>query len=253
MRAKRVVSTKVVAAVGLAVLLTSPRQAGAAEWVAELESGIAWATRNDVRIPGAGGTRLSLVDELESGAAPVFRVRLGAALTSRHRLFLTWAPVRLEARGTLPRDVRFAGEDFAAGSSVLAGYRFDSYRLTYRYALVRSSPVDLELGATAFVRDAAVSLQGARHAEKANVGLVPLLSFRLEWRLSPAWSLLVDGDALAARQGRAEDVLVALRAQVRPGVAVHAGYRIIEGGADNAEVYNFALVNQVVAGLTVSM
>ncbi len=253
MRTKLVVAGNVTAALGLAVLLSAPRQAGAGEWVAELETGIAWATRNDVRIPGAGGTGLSLVRDLDARAAPVFRARMGAVLASRHRLSLAWAPVRLEARGTLPGDVRFAGEDFAAGSSVLARYKFDSYRFTYRYALVRSSPLDLELGATAFVRDAAISLQGARYAEKANVGLVPLLSIRLEWRLSPPVSLLLDGDALAARQGRAEDVLVALRAQVRPGVHLHAGYRIIEGGADNAEVYNFALVNQVVVGLTVSL
>lgn len=242
----------VTAALGLAALLGAPQEAGAAEWFADVETGIAWASRNDVRIPGAGGTGLSLVHDLDASAAPVFRARVGAALAERHRLFLTWAPVRLEAQGALPRDVRFAGEDFAAGSSALARFRFDSYRLTYRYALVRSSPLDLELGATAFVRDASVSLQGARYAEKANVGFVPLLSFRLEWRLLPPVALLLDGDALAAPQGRAEDVLVAVRAQLRPGVHVHAGYRIIEGGADNAEVYSFALVNQLVVGLTVS-
>jgi hypothetical protein len=33
---------------------------------------------------------------------------------------------------------------------------------------------------------------------------------------------------------------------------VRAGYRFIEGGADTNEVYNFALVNQVVAGLAVA-
>ncbi len=253
MKTKLLMAVNVTVALGLAVLLGAPREAGAAEWFTEVETGAAWATRNDVRSPGAGGTGFSLVDDLDSSAAPVFRAQVGAVLASRHRLALTWAPVRLAARGTLPRDVRFAGEDFAAGSSVSAGYRFDSYRFTYRYALVRSSPLDLELGATAFVRDAAISLQGGRYAEKANVGFVPLLSFRVEWRFAPPVSLLVDGDALAAPQGRAEDVLVALRAQVRPGVALQAGYRIIEGGADNAEVYNFALVNQVVVGLAVSL
>jgi hypothetical protein len=253
MRTKLESARRVTAALGLAAALVAPARPAAAEWLAEAETGIAWASRNDVRIPGAGGTDLSLVHDLDPSAAPVFRARVGAVLAERHHLFLTWAPVRLDARGALPRDVRFAGEDFAAGSSAFARYRFDSYRLTYRYALVRSSPLDLELGATAFVRDAAISLQGARYAEKANVGFVPLLSFRLEWRFATPVSLLLDGDALAARQGRAEDVLVALRAQVRPGVHLHAGYRIIEGGADNAEVYNFALVNQLVVGLTLSL
>lgn len=253
MKTKLESARRVTAALGLAAALIAPARPAAAEWFAEAESGVAWASRNDVRIPGTGGTDLSLVHDLDPAAAPVFRARVGAVLAERHHLILTWAPVRLDARGALPRDVRFAGEDFAAGSSASAQYKFDSYRLTYRYALVRSSPLDLELGATAFVRDAAISLQGARYAEKANVGFVPLLSFRLEWRFAPPVSLLLDGDALAARQGRAEDVLVALRAQVRAGVHLHAGYRIIEGGADNAEVYNFALINQLVVGLTVSL
>jgi len=39
---------------------------------------------------------------------------------------------------------------------------------------------------------------GGRESEKTNVGFVPILNFLLEWRFSPAWRLLVEGDALAA-------------------------------------------------------
>jgi hypothetical protein len=240
------------AAVGLVVLaLPAPGRAAGAS--AEVEGGLAWNGYNDVRIPGAGGTRFSLVDDLASERAPVFRARLGLTLGERHALLATWAPVRLEARGRLPRDVLFAGERFDAGSPVLARYRFDSYRLTYRYGLVRAGALDLDLGATAFVRDAGVSVQGARYAEKTNVGFVPLLSFRLAWRFAPPVALVVDGDALAAPQGRAEDVLFALELLVRERVAVRAGYRLIEGGADNDEVYNFALVHHAVVGLRVGL
>lgn len=236
----------------VALLVAAPATARAVTLGAELEAGVAWQGSNDVRIPGDTGTRFSLVRDLDPAHGPVFRVGLWAALAERHTVRLTWAPVRLTSRGTLPAEVRFAGETFAAGSQVAAGYRFDSYRLTYRYGLVRAERLDLDVGATAFVRDAGITLQGARYAEKLNVGFVPLLSLRVAWTLAPPVSLLVDGDAIAGGPGRAEDVLVALDVAIRPGVSVRAGYRLIEGGADNDEVYNFALVNQAVTGLTVA-
>ena len=75
----------------------------------------------------------------------------------------------------------------------------------------------------------------------------------MAWRLTPAFALVLDGDALAAPQGRAEDVTAALEATLREGVRARVGYRIVEGGADNDEVYTFSLVHHVGAGLTVSL
>ncbi|MFK7845351.1 MAG: hypothetical protein AB8G77_08625 [Rhodothermales bacterium] len=65
--------------------------------------------------------------------------------------------------------------------------------------------------------------------------------------------LLVDGDALAAPQGRAEDVLVALTFSATDQLDIKLGYRILEGGADNDEVYNFTLVNYASVGLILQL
>lgn len=233
-----------------AVLAPSAAHAGV---FVDLEQGVAWSGYNDVRIPGDGGTRFSLHDDLSPRATPYQRVRVGATLGERHTLSIFYAPLRLRARGELPADVDFAGESFAAGAPVSGVYRFDSWRLTYRYALVRSDRLELALGATAKLRDAGVSLQGARYAEKTNVGPVPLLSFRVAWRMAGPVALVLDGDALAAPQGRAEDVQLAVEARVRENVRIRGGYRVLEGGADNDEVYNFALVNFAGLGLTVEL
>ncbi len=235
------------------VALAAPGAAEAADAFADVEMGFVWASRNDVAIPGTSGTRLSLVNDLVPDEAPYARTRVGATFGDRHAVFVTWAPVRLEASGVLRRDVRFRDVNFAAGSRVHARFVFDSYRATYRYGLLRSERLDLDVGGTAFVRDAVISLQGASFAEKTNVGFVPLLSFRAAWRFARPFSLVVDGDALAAPQGRAEDVLIAVDAELRPGVAVRAGYRVIEGGVDNATVYNFALLNHLGLGLSVRL
>jgi hypothetical protein len=44
-------------------------------------------------------------------------------------------------------------------------------------------------------------------------------------------------------QGRAEDVMLALPWDVGEAITLRAGYRMLEGGADNDEVYNFAWIS----------
>jgi hypothetical protein len=242
------------AILALAVAPGGARASGLASGLfLDLEGGVAASGYNDVRIPGEGGTRFSIHDDLDPERTPYQRFRVGGTIGARHTVFLLYAPLRLTARGALPADVAFAGEAFARGAPVSATYRFDSWRATWRYALVRGGRLELALGATAKIRDAGVALQGARFAEKTDVGFVPLLSFRLAWRLAGPLALALDGDALAAPQGRAEDVQLALEARIREDVDVRVGYRILEGGADNDEVYNFALVHFVGLGLTVRL
>jgi hypothetical protein len=86
-------------------------------------------------------------------------------------------------------------------------------------------------------------------SEKTNVGFVPIINFRMLWNLDEKLGILLEGDALAAPQGRAEDVLIAATYRVSDRFGVKAGYRILEGGADNDEVYNFALFNYASVGL----
>jgi hypothetical protein len=241
--------------VALLAMLAPTLAAAAADPFVDLETGVAWAGMNDARIPGAGGTTFSLTDDLSASPTAYVRVRVGVVLgdAERHTIFAFYAPLQLESKGAFDRDVSFQDVTFRAGEPVLAVYRFDSARLTYRYGLVRSARWDLDLGVTAKLRDAEIALQGSRYARKSNTGFVPLLSFRAAWRIVPALALVLDGDALAASQGRAEDVSLALEARLREDIHARLGYRILEGGADNASVYSFALVHFVGAGITVAL
>jgi hypothetical protein len=237
----------------LLLLAAAPAATPAAEPFVDFETGVAWEGMNDVRIPGTTGTAFSLTDDLSAEQVPYYRLRLGAVLGGRHTVFGFYAPLRIQSRGTLAKDVVFQGVTFPAGSTATATYRFDSIRLTYRYGLVRSAQWDVDVGVTGKIRDAAISMQGAEFATKPNTGVVPLLSFRVAWRFVPALALVLDGDALASPQGRAEDVQLALEARLRDGVHGRVGYRILEGGADNDSVYNFALVSYAGAGITVRL
>jgi len=219
-------------------------------WTLDLEAGAAFSGYNDVRIPGDTGTRFSLTEDLETDPAAYWRVRLSYTLGERHTLSVLAAPLRLEAEGTVDFPIDYEGVTFPAGAPLTANYRFDSYRLSYRYDFLIRENLVLGAGFTAKVRDAAIRLAApGLGAEKTNTGFVPLIRFRLQWNWNPAWAFLLEGDALAAPQGRAEDVLAALAYDLSPRVSLKAGYRILEGGADNDEVYSFALVHYAAAGL----
>ena len=230
---------------------------GGSVWAAvesELEAGYVFVGRNDVRIPGNGGTPISLSDDLKTDPAPVFRVRVGYRFLERHLITALYAPLQLNATGAVGHDVSFAGGTYPAGTPLLGVYRFDSYRLTYRYSFIRRTGFELAAGVTAKIRDAEVSLYGAEARTKTNTGFVPLVNVHVAWRPGDGrFGLLLDADALAAPQGRAEDLLLALTWAVRDELELRVGYRTLEGGADNDEVYNFAWLNYVVVGVAMTL
>lgn len=236
------------AAFCIAVCLPAAGSAGGGP-IIDLEGGGVLTGYNDVRIPGTTGTLFSLVDDLETDPSLYFRVRISYILSERHTVSLLAAPLRLDADGTSDRTILYEGETFEAGEPLDALYRFDSYRLTYRYEFYRSSRLQAGVGITAKIRDASIRVEsGSLSAEKKNTGFVPLLNFNMTWSISSAFGLLLEGDALAAPQGRAEDVQLALFYEPARRVTVRLGYRVLEGGADNDEVYSFAMLHYMVLG-----
>ncbi|MGQ9788966.1 MAG: hypothetical protein ACUVQM_06685 [Candidatus Hadarchaeaceae archaeon] len=108
----------------------------------------------------------------------------------------------------------------------------------------------LGLGATAKIRDAAISIRDSSHySEKTNIGFVPIIRFSFLWQLTDPLTLLLEGDALAAPQGRAEDISFALNYRLHKNILVKAGYRVLEGGSNVEAVYNFTWVNYLLGGL----
>ncbi|HUU06529.1 MAG TPA: hypothetical protein VMZ49_11710 [Patescibacteria group bacterium] len=219
-------------------------------WTVELEAGAVFSGYNDARIPNVGGTLFSLSEDLDIAAKAYYRLRLSYAISRRHELSLLYAPLTLKAAGRLPAAVSFEGVLFPEGTAVDGLYTFNSYRLTYRYRLLDKPRLRLDIGFTAKIRDAEIALTSpALSAAKANVGFVPLLHLRLDWEWGARFGLLLEADAAAAKQGRAEDVLLALNWRLSPRTQLRFGYRFVEGGADVDEVYNFAFIHYLAAGL----
>ena len=215
----------------------------------DLETGVAFSGYNDVRIPGNTGTLFSLSEELKADPSFFYRIRLLYNISERHHLGLLYAPLSIKSSGKLDRVLSFEHVTYPANSPLETTYKFNSYRLFYRYDFLRTDKIDAGVGITAKIRDAKISVKGdGLETEKANMGFVPLINFRFLWKFSKFFALLLDGDALAAPQGRAEDVLAAFIYQLNSNLKLKACYRILEGGADNDEVYNFALVHYTAVG-----
>jgi hypothetical protein len=217
----------------------------------DVESGALFTGYNDARIPGDEGTLFSLNDDLQANTVPFVRARLTWHINARHHLSLLYAPLTVESSGTIDRDVVYQDAFFPANTSLDASYTFNSYRATWRYDFVRRDNLTFGMGFTAKIRDAVISLESAdTKAEKKNVGFVPIINFRLSWHVAPQLSLICEGDALAAPQGRAEDVALSLQYDTIDNLGVRLGYRLLEGGSDNDEVYTFALFHYAVLGLS---
>ncbi|MDO8802936.1 MAG: hypothetical protein Q7R35_00765 [Elusimicrobiota bacterium] len=229
------------------LLLTS---AARAQYYLDAETGSVRAGHNTVKIPLKGGTRFSLTDDLRSGAEPYLRVRVGRKYGRSDLSFLA-APLTLRSKGTFDRAVAFNGKVFAAGAPTEAVYRFNSYRVKYLYEFHRSELLSLRWGGALKLRHAGITLTNpAVSTESKNTGFVPLAAFSAQYAFSPGYLLDLDIEALGAPQGRAEDFMLAISRQLRPGMRLRAGYRFLEGGSGAGEVYTFAWLHYLLVGLT---
>ena len=230
-------------------LITLP--AARAQLLLDAEGGGVVPGYNNIRIPGKGGTGFDATGQLDADPQVYYRLRAGYRFNDRHNVFVLYAPLKVNYAGQFDRNIRFFNEDFLPGVPVALTYVFNSYRLTYRYDFVRSDRLRIGAGLTAKIRDAYIEVtEGARRARKTNVGFVPLINVYFDWRFSERVGLLVEGDGLASPQGRAFDFEVALPVELTDALRLRLGYRFLEGGADNDEVYNFTLLHYGVLGLS---
>jgi hypothetical protein len=216
-----------------------------------LEVGAAWQLRNTARIDNEPpNTRFDIDDITGQGPYASGRLVLDWPLAPRHRLRFMVAPLSIDERGRSDKTIIFRDTTFAPGD-LRVGYQFDSYRASYRYVFFDDERWTWSGGVTANIRDAEIELQqdGVRRS-KSNTGFVPLLALEGDWSFAPDWRATFDFEGLAAPQGRAIDVALKLGYDVTPTATVYGGYRILDGGADNDELYTFTRFDQAVLGLT---
>jgi len=216
----------------------------------DLEAGSAWQARNNFAVPNETGTLVRLAD-VTHGPAFAPRASLYWDVGKKQTLRFLAAPLRLETSYRPGEPVDFQDRTFSAGEPLAVRYEFDSYRVTWMYRFAPRGRWSWRLGATAKVRSAAIRLAGSRtRADETNVGLVPLLHAGLRYESGGPLAVDVEADALAAPQGRAEDLAARIEWRMGGRWSWFAGYRLLEGGADVDKVYSFAWFHYAMGGVS---
>lgn len=215
----------------------------------DLEGGPAWQLRNDFAVPGDGGTLVRIEDR---GPVPAFRATVTWRASERWSARFLLAPLSTSADIVSQSPILFGGATFAAGERVRTEYRFNSYRAGAFYTFAPRGKWSFRAGATLKVRDAEIALSSnGVSVEKTNVGVVPLLYAGARYQASPRVAFDVDADGAAASQGRAFDVAARVESTISDRLALYGGARLLEGGADNDEVYSFGTFAYAVGGVRV--
>jgi hypothetical protein len=214
------------------------------------ELGQASSAYNKAKIDGEKGTLFNLSPALD----PIYYYRFSyiKKLKSPHGFRLLYAPLKFTGDHRYSKDINFNGVNFSAGEKTEVKYLFNSYRGTYFYELVSENNLILRLGGTLKVRDAKIELkQDDREKFKKNIGLVPLFYLYSQYRGENNFLMTLDFDGLMAPQGRALDVALMGGYMFSPSTSLQLGYRMLEGGADNVNVYNFSQINYFFLSLQV--
>ena len=205
---------------------------------------------NDVRIPATGGTLVDIGNELDPETTFTYRIRLNYTLGQRHVISALAAPLEIKSSGTLNRNITYDEALFRSAVPIQTTYRFNSYRITYRYLFVKNEKLIFGAGLTAKVREANIIFENREtRASYPDLGFVPLVNFYLQWMPTARFNFLVEGDALATSQGRAEDVFAGILFRATPTLGIKGGYRLLEGGADVTDNYNFSWINYAAFGV----
>ena len=230
--------------IGALLTLGGHAQAENLRWNIGLEMGAVQQSYNDVQIPKNTGTRFSLSDIAGNDSQLFYRLELFYELTDKHQLRFLIAPLGYTKNSVLDKNINFDGETFTSGNNTEATYKFNSYRASYRYLFHNTDSWRWHIGGTLKIRDAEIALkQNGVSASNSNIGVVPLLNLYGEYAIKNKWRFIVDFDGLASPQGRALDLGLKINYKVDEKWHLGGGIRILEGGANNDKLYNFAQFN----------
>jgi len=194
------------------------------------------AVFNRFAIPNTSDNRVSLPtdDTLNS-----YRITGYFDLVSGNQIYFLFAPLETTYNFDSKNNFEFDGENYTANTDTEVYYKFNSYRLGYIWNF-GSESFKYWFGAVGKIRDAKISVeQGTQSNSFDNIGFVPLIAIGFEAQLLYGLSLFSHTDALGSSQGSAYDSQLELRYKFG-SVSTSVGKRILGGGADNDNVYNFA-------------
>lgn len=237
----------------LYILILASLSANALSGELRLEGAVTDFSRNEIAIPGDKGDLFDTTEgDWKQKNAASYRVYYTHQLSDKSSLRFLYAPLSTSFTGSFDKDTNFNGETFSQGKAKV-NYKFNSYRVGYLRQLHKSETLLMNYGLIGKIRDAKIEVsQGGVSSSRKDLGFVPLLHFDLKYNFYQNNSIFFDFDGLAAPQGRAIDCGLFLQRKWLDLYEVFAGYRFLEGGADNDKVKTFSFVNYYTLGVSVN-
>ena len=223
-----------------------------AQTFVNLESGAFFTAINDIR-NGKNGTLISLKNDFQIPANPYLRLRAGYISNEKNHFSFLYAPLKISVTGTIENDILFDGKNFKANIPLEVVYKFNSYRFTYNRRIISKDNFKFGLGLSAKIRDAGFSLKNREFlSENFSIGFVPLINLLASWEISQKMGVDFFGEGIAASKGRAIDLSLSGRYSFTKNLQGNFGYRLLEGGANGTNRYNFIQLHFIYAALNYS-
>jgi hypothetical protein len=223
-----------------------------AQTFVNLESGAFFTDINDIR-NGNNGTLFSLKNDFQTPVSPFLRLRAGYLSNGKNHFSFLYAPLKIVETGTIEKDILFDGKNFKANLPIEAVYKFNSYRFTYNRRIISKDNFKFGIGLSAKIRDAGVSLKNRELlSENFSIGFVPLINLLANWDISQKMGVDFLGEGIAASKGRAIDLSLSGRYSFTKNLQGNIGYRLLEGGANGTNRYNFIQLHFIFASLNYS-
>ena len=214
-----------------------------------LESGAFFTNINDIR-NGNNGTLFSLKNDFQTTVSPFLRLRAGYLSNGKNHFSFLYAPLKIAETGTIEKDILFDGKNFKANIPIEAVYKFNSYRFTYNRRFISKDNFKFGLGLSVKIRDAGVSLKNRELlSENFSIGFAPLINLLVNWDISQKMGVDFFVEGIAASKGRAIDLSLSGRYSFSKNLQGNIGYRLLEGGANGTNRYNFIQLHFIFASL----
>lgn len=175
-----------------------------------------------------------------------FSLELNFGKKRKNTLVLLYQPLNIETQVVLQENTQFDDLLFTKGSNLNTQYSFPFYRLSYLGRIVQAGPFELAIGGSLQIRNVIVKFEssdGNLLKISRNVGFVPILKFRAEYRQSKSLSLELEADGFYAPVsylngddnnvvGAILDVSIRQNVRLSDAARTFVSFRYIGGGSE---------------------